>query len=237
MNILKEIIKDKQKQLDLVKSDKNIFKQIFLEKKANIIWEIKLVSPKFDYSKQIDLKQVFHFYWNKKDIKAVSVLIDKKYFSWDIVRWYDFKRQYKKPIFFKEFVIEKRQIDGASYFWYDALLLLKRVLTLKKIIELINYSNQKNIFPIVEVDNTNDLGEVLKLDLDFGIAINCRDLWTMEINKNRHFEIYEKYKEKLEDKITFAFSWIYNLEDIKEYKWKYNWVLIWTHFMKQLIIK
>ena len=59
----------------------------------------------------------------------------------------------------------------------------------------------------------------------------------MEINKNRHFEIYEKYKEKLEDKITFAFSWIYNLEDIKEYKWKYNWVLIWTHFMKQLIIK
>jgi len=37
MNILKEIIKDKQKQLDLVKSDKNIFKQIFLEKKANII--------------------------------------------------------------------------------------------------------------------------------------------------------------------------------------------------------
>jgi len=237
MSILKEIIKDKQKELDLVKSNKTLFKQIFLEKNANIIWEIKLSSPKFDYSKQIDLKQVSCFYWDKKEIKAVSVLIDKAYFSWDVVRWYNFKKEYKKPIFFKEFVIEKRQIDGASYFWYDGILLLKRVLTIEKIIELIDYSNQKDIFPIIEIDNTKDLEEVLWLNLDFGIAVNCRDLLTMEIDRERHFQIYEKYKNKLDNRLTFAFSWIDNLEQVKEYKWKYNWVLIGTYFMKKMLYK
>lgn len=244
MSILKEIVKSKQKELNLVKSNKENFKKTFSRKEASIIWEIKLSSPKFDYSDQIDLEEVFKFYWKNDLVKWVSILIDETYFSWDIKRWYEFKKTYKKPTFFKEFVIDKRQIDWANYFWYDALLLLNRVLETKDLIEFINYSNLKNIYPVVEVDTKKDLEEVLEIDLDFAVAINCRNLWTMEIDRQKHFEIYESFEEKLKDKITFAFSWIDNIENtpwkkspwgIEEYKQKFNWVLIWTYFMKQFI--
>ncbi len=234
MNILDKIILNKKRELKKIKSSSQKFKKIFSKKEANIIWEIKLASPKFDYSDKIDMKQVFDFYWNSKNIKAVSILIDEKYFFWDIERGYNFKKKYEKPIFFKEFIISKKQIDWASYFWYDWLLLLKRILNTEKIKEFIEYSLKKDIFPIVEVDNEKDLEKVLKIDLDFWIWINCRNLWTMEIDRNRHFEIYEKYKEKLEKRLVFAFSWIDNLEQVGEYKWKYNGVLIGTYFMKKL---
>jgi indole-3-glycerol phosphate synthase len=169
-------------------------------------------------------------------------LIDEKFFAWDINRWKIFKQKYNKPIFFKEFVTEKTQIDWASYFGYDAILLLERVLDEKKIIEFIKYSNEKNIFPIVEVDTKLGLEKVLKLDQarelqesflqDFWIAINCRNLWTMEIDRKKHFSIIKSFEKKLKDKLVFAFSWIDDFKQIQEYKWKFNWVLVGSYFMK-----
>ena len=242
MSILDEIIEHKKQELNSVKSDSKKFKEIFAEKNANIIWEIKLASPKFDYSSKIDLEKVFEFYWENNDIKAVSILIDEKYFAGDIKRWKAFKQKYQKPIFFKEFVIDKAQIDGASYFGYDALLLLARVLDDKKLEEFIKYCYSKNIFPIVEVDCEQDMERVLNLPLltreglgeGFWIAINCRNLWTMEIDRKRHFKIYKKFEEKLADKLIFAFSWIDDLEQVEEYKWKFNGVLVGTYFMERM---
>ena len=243
MDTLERIVLNKRRELKKVRSDFNRFKQIFSKKEASVIWEIKLASPKFDYSQKINLKEVFDFYWNEKNIKAVSVLIDEKYFFGDIERGYNFKRIYDKPIFFKEFIIDKRQIDWASYFWYDGILLLKRVLSTEKIKELIEYSLEKDIFPIIEVDNEKDLEKVFNISpvlnkdwlIRWWIGINCRNLWTMEIDRNRHFDIYDKYKNELDDRIVFAFSWIDDLEQVKDYKWKYNGVLIGTTFMKRFI--
>ncbi len=217
------------------KSDLKKFKEIFKEKNASLIAEIKLASPKFDYSDKIDLEKLFEFYWKNPEIKAVSNLIDKKYFSWDIVRGKIFKEKYNKPIFFKEFVIDKKQIDQASYFWYDAILILERILTEKKIKKFVKYSLKKNIFPIIEIDTKNWLEKILKLNIDFWIAINCRNLGTMKIDRKKHFEIYKKFEKILEKKLVFAFSWIDNLEQIKEYKWKFNWVLVGSYFMENFI--
>jgi len=238
MNILNEIIKNKKQELKNHKSDKERFKKIFSKKNANIIWEIKLKSPtKYEMiSDEKKLENIYNFYWENKIIKAISILIDKTYFNWDIIRWQIIKQRYNKPIFFKEFVIDKKQIDWASYYWYDALLLLKRVLKNDVLINLINYSLEKDIFPIVEVDNEKDLNEIIELSekLELWIAINSRNLWNMQIDINSHFTLYNKYKDKLANNLTFAFSWIDNLDDIKKYKNKYNWVLIWTYFMKNI---
>lgn len=235
MSILDEIIENKKQELETTKSDSKKFQEIFKEKNANLIAEIKLASPKFDYSDKIDLEKLFDFYGNHSDIKAISNLIDEKYFSWDILRWKKFKQNYNKPIFFKEFVVEKRQIDGANYFAYDAILLLQRVLTENQLIEFTNYANERNIFPIIEIDTEQGMEKVLKLGLNAWIAINCRNLWTMEIDRKRHFEIYDKFKKELENKLVFAFSWIDDLKQVEDYKWKFNWVLIWTYFMKNFI--
>jgi indole-3-glycerol phosphate synthase len=79
--ILAEIVQNKKNELKEVKSNKNLFKKIFAQKNANIMGEIKLASPKFDYSARISLDEIFKFYGENELIKAVSVLIDKKYFK------------------------------------------------------------------------------------------------------------------------------------------------------------
>ncbi len=237
MTILNEIITNKKQELASWKSNKDLFKKVFAKKDAKIIWEIKLKSPSnSNLALDKDIEQIFNFYWNNKEIRAISNLIDEKYFAWDIKRWKQFKERYKKPIIFKEFVIDKTQIDWASYFWYDALLLIKRIIKNKELINLINYSLEKNIFPIVEIDNELDLKKIIKLSesLDFWIAINARNLWTMQIDNNSHINLQTKYSDSLANKLLFAFSWINNLLDLKKYKNKFNWVLIWTYFMKNL---
>lgn len=231
-NILQEIVENKKIELENNKSDWNKFREIFSEKKANLIAEIKIASPKFNYSEEINIEEIFKFYWENKNIKAISNLIDEKYFTWDINRWKLFKQKYNKPIFFKEFVISKIQIDWANYFGYDAVLLLERVLTEKELIEFVKYSNSKNIFPIIEVDTKEWLEKVLKLGLVFWIAINCRNLWNMEIDREKHFSVIKNFKEELKQKLVFAFSWIDNLEQVKEYEWIYNGVLIGSYFMQ-----
>jgi len=248
INILQKIVENKKQELENNKSNWQKFKKIFKEKNANIIWEIKIASPKFDYSDEINLEKVFEFYWKNNDIKAISNLIDEKYFSGNINRWKIFKQKYDKPIFFKEFVVSKTQIDWANYFGYDALLLLARVLDEEKLIEFIDYTNSKNIFPIVEVDCEEEMGRVLNIGekieseksgypqgaplQDFWIAINCRNLWNMEIDRKKHFSIIKKFENKLKDKIIFAFSWIDNLEQVKEYRWIFNGVLVGSYFME-----
>lgn len=238
MRILEKILLNKKEELEKVKSNGDLFKKVFAKKEANIIWEIKLASPSWNIPENSleNLEKITEFYWTNIEIKAVSNLIDKKFFSWDINIWTNFKQKYNKLIFFKEFVISRKQIDWANYFGYDSLLLIKRILSRDWLIDFIFYSKSKNIFPIVEVDNEKDFEEILELsqDLEFAVALNSRNLDTLEINKNFHFEIYEKFKDKLEDKIIFAFSWINSEEEQKSYIWKFNWVLIWSYFMKKL---
>jgi len=238
MNVLEKILLNKKEELEKVKSNWDLFKKVFAKKEANIIWEIKLASPSWNIPKNSseNLEKITEFYWTNNKIKAVSNLIDKKFFSWDINIWANFKQKYNKPIFFKEFVISRKQIDWANYFGYDSLLLIKRILSRDELVDFIFYSKSKNIFSIVEVDNEKDFEEVLELsqDLDFALALNSRNLDTLEINENFHFEIYEKFKDKLEDKIIFAFSWINSEEEQEKYIWKFNWILIWSYFMKKI---
>jgi indole-3-glycerol phosphate synthase len=233
MTILNKIIENKKLELEEKKSDWEKFKKIFEQKNANLIAEIKLASPKFDYSDTIDLEEVFKFYGESKNIKAISNLIDKNFFAWDIIRWKDFKQKYNKPIFFKEFVISKTQIDWANYFGYDAILLLERCLTKKELIEFSEYAIQKNIFPIIEIDTEIGLEKVLNLNLNYWIAVNCRNLWNMEIDRKKHFSIIKNFEKKLENILLFAFSWIDNLEQVKEYEWIYNGVLVGSYFMER----
>ena len=111
-------------------------------------------------------------------------------------------------------------------------MILERVLSEQKLTEFIQYSTEKNIFPIVEVDTEIWLEKILNINLDFWIAINCRNLWTMEIDRKKHFSIIKNFEKELKNKLVFAFSWIDDLEQIKEYKQKFNWVLVWTYFIK-----
>jgi indole-3-glycerol phosphate synthase len=81
MNILKEIVKNKKRELNIFQSNKNLFKKTFENKNAKIIGEIKLKSPNNLNIDINNLENIQKFYKENKEIKAISILIDEKYFS------------------------------------------------------------------------------------------------------------------------------------------------------------
>lgn len=238
MTILDRIVQTKQQELAYTRSDWMAFVSTFAEKEASVIAEIKLASPSFDLSDQVDVPQLTASYLSNSLIKAVSILIDEPYFKGDIKRILPIKKsKQKKPVLFKEFVISEQQIDGAAYFGYDAVLLIKRILSPEKLLSLAKYAASKNIFSLIEVDNADDLQWVLEHCGDlalYGIGINCRNLGTMEIDRQRHFDLYDQFAQQLDATLVFALSGVDDLAQVEEYRGKYNGVLIGTYFVKQL---
>ena len=237
-NTLKEIIKNKGEEITQRRSNKNLFQKIFEEKTASIIAEVKIASPSYDYSDLIEYPEIIDAYLAATNIKAISILIDEKFFRWDINRIKYLKEKWNKPTLFKEFIISTSQIDWASSYWYDSLLLMKKILAPSKLESFSKYSFDKNIFPIIEVDNKEDLESVLQLqNQEFWIAINARNLDTMKVDTNLHTEIYKAYEKELRNRLLFAFSWIQPNEVIEKYNWKYNGVLLGRSLVEEIIEK
>lgn len=236
MSILDQIVADKRVALQSSQSNGKIFREVFEAEWVQCIWEVKMASPSFDYSDRVDPSKYIEYLWSHETISAMSILIDKKYFKGDITR-IQYAKQYGKPIFFKEFVVSERQVDGASYHGYDALLLIKRSLNNEEIIRLATYTISKWIYPIIEVDTAEDLEELFELvwDQARGIAVNCRNLGTMEIDRSRHFSLYESYAEQFTNHQMFAFSWIDSVDQRYEYEGKYDGVLIGTSLVKDFL--
>jgi indole-3-glycerol phosphate synthase len=69
------------------------------------------------------------------------------------------------------------------------------------------------------------------------IAINCRNLWTMEIDRSRHFSLYEMYADEFARHQMFAFSWIDSVDQRHEYEGKYDGVLIGTSLVKDFLTR
>lgn len=225
--MLSEIIRYKGKERRKISSNRNLFRKTFSRKKGKIIAEIKPKKPGENtlHNAETIAKEILKY----NDISGFSILIDHNYF-WGNIGNIELIRSAKKPTLFKEFIIEESQIDGAHYFWYDAVLLMKKILPLDKLSHLVSYCHTKNIEPFVEIDNTEDLTEIIESFSpdDITIGINCRNLDTMEINRERHFSLYDK---KLKQYIVIALSGITHLEQVREYVWIYNGVLIWSLFL------
>lgn len=236
MSILDQIVADKRASLERSQSNGRDFREVFTTSGVQCIWEVKIASPSFDYLDRVDPLAYIEYLWNYEAISAMSILIDEKYFKGDITR-IQHAKQYQKPIFFKEFVVSERQIDGAWYHGYDALLLIKRSLSDEEITKLATYTVSKWMYPIIEVDTAQDLEVLFALvwSNQRWIAINCRNLWTMEIDRSRHFSLYEEYSEQFARHQMFAFSWIDSVDQRHEYEWKYDGVLIGTSLVKEFL--
>lgn len=238
--ILDDIVSHKQQERIIFTPSWNRFKETFKNKQADVIAEVKVASPSFDLSDKVDVKKLIKRYGTQDRIKAMSILIDEKYFSWDITRAHMAKRR-NKPLFFKEFIIEEAQIDGANYFWYDWCLILKKILTDEQSISLTKYALSKNIYPIIEVDNRTDLETVFgwcsheRWWCNVWIWLNCRNLWTMKLDPSVHMAYAQEYKKEYQHHTMFAFSGLSSLDESLEYRWSYDWVLIGTGLVKEFV--
>lgn len=234
MSILDDIVAHKRASLAQKKSNAMRWEKLFGDRTNPwIIAEIKLASPSFDLTESVDYDALVHYYCTDERIRGISILIDEAYFAGDIRRIDDIVDS-SKPVLFKEFVIDSRQIDGASYYGYDGILLLARVLSDDELEALASYALEKNIMPFIEVDNRGDLERILWLDAlsRCVLWVNCRDLWTMEIDPAKHFSLIAWYEQQLEERVIFALSGVASFDDLPRYEGVYNGVLIWTSFVK-----
>lgn len=182
---------------------------------AKIIGEIKPKKPLFEkYTKPEFIAEALI---KNPDIAGFSILIDETFFGGSIHN-IELIRKTGKPTLFKEFVYEKKQIDGASYYGYDAVLLIKKIFReIDELKNLVAYCLEKNIEPLIEVDNPIDLREVLSSfsTEDITIGINCRNLDTMEINRENHFTFW---RDNLTPYHILALSGITDFTQLHEYQ-------------------
>ncbi len=225
--MLTHILKTKQQKSDNIFSDRMKFRHTFSNKKAKILWEIKPKKPLSE--KYFPAKYLAEKLLKNPDIAGFSILIDETFFGGNITN-IELVRNARKPTLFKEFVYETRQIDGAHYYGYDAVLLIKKIFqTVEELKSLVAYCLTKNIEPLIEVDNPGDLDEILKSfsPEDITLGINCRNLDTMKIDRKKHFDFW---RSDLNNYHALALSGITDFAQLNEYQWKYDGVLIGTLF-------
>ncbi|ADG13061.1 Indole-3-glycerol-phosphate synthase [Methanocaldococcus infernus ME] len=230
-NTLKEILAERKKLIEMEKRS-NILedirklkeelgverKRISLRKKIKlcndrypIITEIKPKSPskgRIMEIKEEDVKEIAEK-MKRGGAIGISVLTEPKFFGGSY-RNLVYAKLSKLPILMKDFVIDKYQLDIANEI-SDSVLLIVSALK-ERLGEFLDYADDLNLEPLVEVHNE----EELDLALDFGaklIGINSRDLKTLKIDLNTIKRLAPLIPKKV---VKVGESGIYKKEELVE---------------------
>lgn len=229
--ILKEIINNKMIEVAQKKIMRDFIRSIINPKVGDIsvIAEIKLASPsagKLGDANDIE-KKVKDYENGFAD--AISVVVDKKYFSGDLDFIRRIKAEVSLPVLVKDFVIDSYQIYEMKVYGADAVLLTAKIVSLDKLIKLVKLANELNIEPVVEVQNAQELRNAFITDTRI-IAVNARDLKSFVVDIEKVCELIKKIPKKY---IKLGFSGVTGKEDVNKYKNAgANGILVGTSLMK-----
>lgn len=208
------------------------FKEAFINKDVvKIIAEIKPTSPStgdiFEPTKE-RIKEIVKLY-NSFPVAAISILTDSSFFNGAFENITIAKEITSKPILCKEFIVDEFQLQLAKYFGADAVLLIAEALDYDRLLELYQYALSINLDVLFECHDKDNLEFLLNNNIDI-IGINNRDLFTMNLDKNKS---YDFKKHIPEEKICIAESGYNSKEDIKKLaESKFNGVLIGSSILK-----
>lgn len=183
--------------------------------KANkfiIISEIKHASPAGEYSfDEMDVEgSAIRFRENGAD--AISVVVEPKIFKGNIED-IPLAKKAGLPVLFKDFIIERKQIEAARNVGADAILLIVKVAKKLKLDlnELIAIAHENNLEVLLESYDEDEMKEALKTKADI-LGINNRDLDTLKIDIGRTKKILDGF-DKI-DRPVISESGIRTAEDV-----------------------
>jgi len=216
MNLLKIIIahklrevKQKGKKRDFLRAIKNP-----REGNVSIIAEIKLVSPsagKLGDEKELKRRAITY---EKGDVDAISMVVDKKYFGGDL----EFIRRIKSivslPVLAKDFIIDPFQIYEMKAYGADAVLLIAKIVSANQLVKLVKLAKKVNIEPIVEIQNDKELDSAIKTETNT-IAVNSRDLETFRVDIDKACKLITKIPSEF---VSLGFSGVSCSDDVNKYK-------------------
>lgn len=228
-NKLEEILQTKQKEVEQLIKDKDLFEEILNKKTRNfhifrdalkvagvsVIAEIKRKSPsKGELAKIEDPTALAHKY-SKAGAAAISVLTDKEYFSGHLN---DLKNVVKTldslhpcPVLRKDFIIHPYQIAESKKAGASAILLIVKALKdrLKEFIDLAHFIG---LDALVEIHDDDEL----KIALNAGaqiIGVNSRNLETFEVSLDTAMQLAPKIPKGI---VKIAESGISSIESVHQ---------------------
>lgn len=156
--------------------------------KVQLISEIKFRSPSAGpLSTQLSVAERAAAY-ERGGASMVSVLCDASFFDGAFSHLSEARAACSLPILCKEFVIDETQLDAASAYGADAVLLIVRCVPSSRLAPLIAAARARGLEPFVEVVTP----EESKLAVGAGatlIGVNARDLDTLEMDSERAAEV------------------------------------------------
>jgi len=228
MSILHEIVQNKKNELDSVKRNvplselKARLKDLdparsFKEATARnngplrLIAELKKASPSKGLIREdFDLPDIMAVY-NAKDVAAVSVLTEQRFFGGSLEFLDEARKRTRKPLLRKDFIVDDYQVYEARAHNADAILLIAAALEKSQLTDLYGLSRELSLDCLVEVHNWRELDSALSCGAEI-IGINNRDLSTLNISLNVTFQMLKDIPEGI---IVVSESGIRNRADVE----------------------
>lgn len=223
MNILDKIVLEKKNHNFYLKQKKIKFS---INKKSNFINEIKktinignnaLIAEFKRFSPSVEkfrkVKNIFDVIscYDKSNCCCISILTDHN-FGGSLNDLIVAKKMTNKPLLRKDFIIDKTQVLESKLYGADAILLIAKILTKKKLKELFNYSKKLNLDVLIEVESEFELKKLKGINPDL-VGINNRNLREQKIDINKSINL----SKKLDNTLIISESGI-NTSNIKKIK-------------------
>lgn len=189
MSLIAKILEAKQSELESLRSQSlpppPPRRELALSRAAGeplrIIAEIKFRSPSAgSLSTHLSVAERASVY-EKNGARMVSVLCDGGFFDGAYSHLAEARRGCSLPLLCKEFVIDEAQLDAARAFGADAVLLIVRCLTPRRLTELVAAARRRSLEPFVEVASADEVPLALDAGADL-IGVNARDLDTLAMD-------------------------------------------------------
>ena len=204
--ILKDICKKKEEQLEILKSKcsqkslekllpsktnrkfKSAIQLSQKNRKNNIIAEIKKSSPSAGVIIKDYKPDDIAIQYEKSGAGAISILTETFFFNGHIDHLSLINTKTNIPILRKDFIIDHYQIFESKVYKADAILLITTILDDFKIKEFINIANDIGLDCIVETHTPEEIKRAVNINYPL-IGINNRNLDTLSIDTNNVTEL------------------------------------------------
>ncbi len=244
MNILEQIIADKQKEVAAKKQTvpvasyeemplfnrqkKSLRSSLLKLGSTGIIAEFKRRSPsKGIINANADVVSVTATY--AQQAAGISVLTDEKYFGGNNDDLAKAREAVNIPLLRKDFIIDEYQLYEACAIGADVILLIAANLSVQQTKSLARIAKSLGLEVLLEVHNEEELAHLCD-DVTM-VGINNRNLKTFEVNINTSLDLIQKLPK---EKPAIAESGINNIDSIVTLRSAgFKGFLIGENFMKQ----
>lgn len=153
----------------------------------SLIAEVKKASPSRGWLAKGILAEDLAALYERAGARAISVLTESTFFGGcpeDLKR---VRERVSVPVLCKDFIVDPYQIWEAAVLGAGAVLLIVRLVK-EQLAELLRVCEVAGVEALVEVHTAPEAEVALKAGARL-VAVNCRDLDTLEVHPERHFEL------------------------------------------------